>query len=244
MKVLDLMTPKTVTVKSDDSVLSAIRLMLDNEVSGLPVVDESYKLVGMVTESDLLRRAELETEKHQSWWHALLASPGKLAAEYAQTHAHRVRDVMTSPVHTVDFDTPIFVAVDIMEKFRIKRLPVVRGTTLVGILSRRDLLKAAYWLIAEPLDTAHSQVSDQAITNSLSKEIQAQPWTSEKCITTRVNNGVVELCGVIFDERARSALRILAEGVPGVTEIRDHLVCIEPNSGFVITPSTSADANN
>jgi CBS domain-containing protein len=244
MKVLDLMTYKTVIVKADDSVLAAIRLMLDNNISGLPVVDDQNKLVGMVTEGDLLRRADLATEKPRSWWHVLLASPGKLAAEYADTHAHRVRDAMTFPVHTIDFDAPIVVAVDMMEKFNVKRLPVVRGTTLIGILSRRDLVKAAYWLVAEPFEAARPQVSDQIIASKVTEELNRQSWTSGKSIEARVHDGVVELCGAIFDERARSALRILVEGVPGVVAIQDHLVYIEPNTGFVIAPTASPAANN
>jgi hypothetical protein len=198
----------------------------------------------MVTEGDLLRRAELATEKRHSWWHEVLASPGKLADEYAQTHAHRVRDVMTSPAHTVDIDTPIAMAVDMMERFKIKRLPVVRDTTLVGILSRRDLMRAAYWLVAEPFNAAQPRISDQSIAESVKEQIHQQPWTSEKCIETRVQDGVVEMCGVIFDERARSALRILVEGVPGVVGIRDRLIFVEPNTGFAFAPSVAAAGGN
>jgi CBS domain-containing protein len=244
MKALDLMTRKTATVRADDSVLSAIRLMLDNNVSGLPVIDDKCKLVGIVTEGDLLRRAELATEKQRSWWRALLMSSGKLAKEYVHTHAHLVRDIMTTPVRTVDFDTPIEVAVDMMEKFNIKRLPVVRGTTLVGILSRRDLLRAAYWLVTEPSDTAHPHIADGEITANITEQLGRQRWTSSNCVQARVQDGNVELCGVIFDERERSALRVLVESVPGVVAIRDHLVYVEPNSGFVFAPSASAVGGN
>lgn len=243
MKVIDLMTHATFTVKADESVLAAIKLMLDHGISGLPVIDDQHKLVGILTEGDLLRRAELATEKRRPWWRATLMSTGKLATEYVHTHAHRVRDVMTFPVHSVDFDASIESAVAMMEKFNVKRLPVVRGTTLVGILSRRDLLKAAYWLVVEPLDSSQPHVPDRKIAESIASEMRVQKWASGNCVQTRVQDGAVELCGVIFDERERSALRVLVEGVPGVVAIHDHLVYVEPNSGFVIAPAASTAPN-
>jgi CBS-domain-containing membrane protein len=240
MKALDLMTHKMITVRADDSVLTAVKLMLDNNISGLPVVDDHGKLVGIITEGDLIRRAELATEKRRSWWRAQLAGPGKLAAEYAHTHAHRVRDVMTSPVHSVDFGVTAEEIVELMERHSIKRIPVVRGTTLVGIVSRRDLLRIAYWLIVDPSSAAPTRASDSIITERLISELRQQTWAAGNRIEPRVHEGVVDLCGIIFDERERSALRVLAEGVPGVVAIRDSLVHVEPHSGFVIPPPTQS----
>jgi CBS domain-containing protein len=237
MKALDLMTYNAITVQADDSIVSAIRLMLDNNVSGLPVVDGSHNLVGIVTESDLMRRAELATGKRRSWWYELLTEPGKQASDYAHTHAQRVRDVMIFPVKTIEFDTPVDAAVDLFERHGVRRLPVVRGATVVGILSRKDLLRAAYWLIAEPLAAVQSPIPDRDIVENINRELRKQKWAQHNCVQTRVQGGAVKLCGVIFDERERSALRVLAEGVPGVTSVEDHLVYAEPNSGFVFAPS-------
>jgi CBS domain-containing protein len=136
------MTGRVVTVAPDASVLEAIRLMLERHISGLPVIDASGALVGVITEGDFLRRVETGTERKRPRWLELVLGPRRLAEEYVHTHARRVEEVMTREPITVTEDTPLDDVVKIMERRRIKRLPVMRGSQLVGVVSRANLLHA------------------------------------------------------------------------------------------------------
>jgi CBS domain-containing protein len=142
MQVKDIMTSKVLSVEANISVFDAIRSMLQHKISGLPVVNADGALVGIVTEGDFLRRAETATERRRPRWLEFLMGPGRLADEYVHTHAHTVADVMTADPYTVTENTSLEDVVRIMEKHRIKRLPVVRGKLLVGIVSRANLLHA------------------------------------------------------------------------------------------------------
>ena len=142
MKVRDVMTRKVLSIEPDANVLQAVRSMLQNKISGLPVVNADGHLVGIVTEGDFLRRAETATERRRPGWLEFLVGPGRLADEYVHTHARKIADVMTRDPHTVTEDTSLEDVVQLMEKHRIKRLPVVRGKLLVGIVSRANLLHA------------------------------------------------------------------------------------------------------
>ena len=95
MKVRDVMTTRVISVRSTDSILHAVRLMLQNRISGLPVLNENEELVGIVTEGDFLRRTETGTEKKRSRWLEVFLGPGRLAEEYVHSHARTVGDVIT-----------------------------------------------------------------------------------------------------------------------------------------------------
>jgi CBS domain-containing protein len=142
MKAKDVMTRHVVTIAPNASILEALRLMLQHKISGLPVVDEKGNLAGIVTEGDFLRRAETGTERKRSRWFEFLVGPGALAADYVRSHARRVDEVMTTDIHTITEDAPLDDVVALMEKHRIKRLPVMRGGELVRIVSRANLLHA------------------------------------------------------------------------------------------------------
>src|SRR6185503_15359420 len=142
MKVRDVMTRKVLSIEPGATVLQAVRSMLQNKISGLPVVDTEGTLVGVVTEGDFLRRAETATERRRPRWLEFLVGPGRLASEYVHTHARKIADIMTPDPHTVTEDTSLEDVVHLMEKHRIKRLPVVRGKMLVGIVTRANLLHA------------------------------------------------------------------------------------------------------
>jgi len=231
MKAKDVMTRNVMTVAPDASVLEAIRLMLQRRISGLPVVDASGTLVGMVTEGDFMRRAELGTERHTPRWWEFLAGPGRMASEYAHAKGRNVHDVMTGEVHSVSEDTPLTEIVETMERRHIKRVPVLRGRKLVGIITRSNLLRALAGLAHA---TAPASASDATIRATFVAELQKQPWAPLAAIDVVVVDGVVKLSGAILDERQRGALRVAAENIPGVKQVEDHLVWIEPMSGTVI----------
>jgi len=142
MKAKDVMTSPVVSVEPDTAVLQAVRIMLQRQISGLPVVRKDGRLVGVVTEGDFLRRAETGTERRRPRWLEYLVGPGRLADEYTRTHGRKVEDIMTAEPVTVAEDTALEEVVNLMEKRRIKRIPVLRGNEVVGIVSRANLLHA------------------------------------------------------------------------------------------------------
>lgn len=237
MLVRNIMTPRVITIEPDATIAQAVRLMLQHRISGLPVVDASGKLVGIVSEGDLLRRTEFGTERRRPRWLEFILGPGHLASEYVHAAGKKVREVMSETVETVTPDTGLDRVVDLMEKHRIKRLPVVEGGKLVGIVTRANLLRA---LATLTLESKPAPASDQKIREALLAALEQQPWAPTPSIDIVVRDGVVNLWGVIMDERQREALMVAAENTPGVKGVVDHLAWVEPHSGLVIEPDNSA----
>jgi CBS domain-containing protein len=238
MNVGDVMTRPAITVTPDTTILDAARLMLQKNISGLPVVDKAGALVGIVTEGDLLHRAETGTDRLRSRWFEVLVSPGRLARDYVHSHARKVGSVMSRDVASVLPQDDLARVVDLMESRRIKRLPVVEDGRLVGIVSRANLMRAL-------VDTASQAVggeadSDGELRARILVAIANQPWGPRASVDVTVKDGVAHLTGSITDDRERDALKILVENTPGITAVRDNLVWIEPVSGFVI-PSDNAE---
>jgi len=232
MLVQAIMTSPPITVTTSCSVAEAAKLMLDNRISGLPVVDANGVLVGIVSEGDFLRRSELNTERKRSWLLEWLASPGKIADEYVRTHGRRVEEVMTSPVSAIAPTASVSDAVRLMERQDIKRLPVVANGRLVGIVSRSDLLRA----LSQALPAVAVSAGDAQIQAAIDAELSRQSWSRNGFIHCRVINGAAELTGTIFDERERLAAKVAVENVPGVTSIKDQLVWVDPYYGVAIPP--------
>lgn len=233
MKVREIITRKVLSIEPNAGVLQAVRSMLQNKISGLPVVNADGTLVGIVTEGDFLRRVETATERRRPRWLEFLAGPGRLADDYVHTHARKIADIMTPEPYTVTEDTPLENVVQLMEKNRIKRLPVVRGKLLVGIVSRANLLHALASLAPK---APASAAADETIRERLLAELERQKWAPVGFLNVVVRDGVVELWGTITDERERKALVVAAQNVPGVKDVRDHMVWVEPMSGVVIGP--------
>jgi CBS domain-containing protein len=231
MNASDVMTRNVLSVRPDATIAEAIRTMLDNRISGLPVIDEAGRLVGILTEGDLLRRGETGTERHRPRWLEILMGPGRLAEEYVRTHGRRIGEVMTRDPVSVTPDTPLKEIVELMERRRIKRVPVLDGDVPVGILSRADLIRGLAGVLEEkPVSGA----SDEEIRERILAELARAAWVPRDGIAITVENGVVDLNGVILDEKEREALRVAAENVPGVKAVEDHLVWVEPVSGTII----------
>ncbi|HYZ39965.1 MAG TPA: CBS domain-containing protein [Stellaceae bacterium] len=225
------MTRDVLTIGHDMPITKAIRLMLDNRISGLPVLGETGKIVGMLTEGDLLRRGETETERHRPRWLEMLMGPGRMAGEYVKTHGRRVEELMTRNVVSVQPDTPLEEIVTLMERRRIKRVPVLDSDRLVGVVSRADLLRTLAAALEEHTGETHD---DKEILERILAELAKVAWVPRDGLSINVKDGIVQLDGVILDEKEREALRIAAENVPGVKAVEDHLVWIEPVSGTVI----------
>jgi CBS domain-containing protein len=238
MKAGDIMTRRIIAIHDDTAVDEAVRLMLQDDISALPVVDRAGKALGIVSEGDLLRRAETGTEMHRPRWLEFLVGPGRLSEEYVRTHARCVSEIMTRDLVSVTEDTDLSEVVRLMERKRVKRVLVMRGERLIGLITRSNLLQALARLASEAKPTPQS---DQAIRDGIAAEMAKLKWMPRASVNPIVQDGVVDLHGTIFDDRERDALKVLCENVPGVKQIRDHLIWIEPYSGMPIGPLAGVD---
>ena len=227
MRAHQIMTRPVVTVSPEATIVEAANIMLQRHISGLPVVDAAGKLVGMVTEGDLIRRPEIGTQKKRGRWLGFLTGPGKLAEDFVHEHGRKVGEVMTKAPLSVLEETPLSEIADLMEKNNVKRLPVVRGDTLVGIVSRANLLQAVASLSRTIPDPT---ADDDHIRNRLIAALQKQDWCPFG-LNVIVRDGIVHLSGVITDERSRQAAIVAAENVDGVKKVHDHLCWVDTLSG-------------
>jgi CBS domain-containing protein len=232
MNVAEVMTEEVITIAPEASIHEAARLMLLNNISGLPVVDAARDLVGIVTEGDFLRRQETGTQRHRPRWLEFIVGPGKLAAEYTHERGRKVGEVMTEAVYTATEEMPLEQAVHLMERHQIKRLPVTRGRTVVGMVTRANILRAVARLAHEAQPVS---ASDTDIRTKLVEEFKKLAWTPP--VGVAVKDGVVSLSGVLTDDRQRTALRVAAENIPGVRSVIDHLIWIDPHSGMTFPPA-------
>ncbi|GAB2175975.1 CBS domain-containing protein [Dongia sp. agr-C8] len=234
MKAADIMTRSVVTIRDDATVRDAARLMLQDNLSGLPVVDRDDRLVGMVTEGDLLRRVEIGTEARRPKWLEFLVGPDVLAGEYVRSHARRISEIMTTPVVTIGEDAELEDVVRLMERKRIKRVVILRDGRIAGLITRNNMLQALAALIPDSLPT---QASDRAIREGILAEMGRLHWRPSTSINPIVHDGVVELHGVILGDREADALCVLCENIPGVKRVNDRLVWVDPFSGLTVDRS-------
>ncbi len=231
MRVRDAMTHGIIGVRDTASLAEAVETMLRAGISALCVFDERKALVGILSEGDLLRRGELGTEKRRPRWLESLLSGGRLAHAYAHEHGRTAAEVMTREVVTIDEDAPLAEAVDTMIRRRVKRLPVVRGGSVIGVVSRSDLLKRLYVELRRDAEPR----SDAEICAAIQAEIESRGWTPRASVRVSAKNGEVTLDGAIADERLREGLRVIAENIPGVKSVHDKLAWVEPNSGMLLS---------
>ncbi len=231
MIAADVMTRQVLSVSPDATVEDAAQQMLTRGISGLFVVNETGDLVGIVTEGDLLRRDEIGTERHRPWWLRMFVSPGRQAADFTRTHGRRVSDVMTENVISVAHDSALEAVVALMEEHRIKRIAVTQNGRVAGVISRSDLLRA---LVGRSRTATPVAADDRTIREAILDGLENASWAPMTTVNAVVTDGVVDLWGTITDEKERRAINILAENVPGVKTVHDHMVFVEPYSGAII----------
>jgi CBS domain-containing protein len=219
MRVSDVMTHRIISVSPESTALDAARLMLKHHISGLPVVDEKGEIVGIVSEGDFLRRPETGTERKRQPWFDAFFGPAESAADYVRSHGKKIQEVMTPNPITVSEDTPLDQAVHLMETHDIKRLPVLRRGKVVGIVTRANLVRA---LVSRHCAISDSSNVDTTIRNRILAEIDKESWSAGALVEVAVHDGTVDLWGHISDAAQRKALKVLAEAVPGVKEVREH----------------------
>lgn len=221
MKARDVMVSPVVTVGDNDTVRDVAKILIAKHISAVPVVDHAGRLVGIVSEADLMHRTEAGTERPTSWWLSLLSGESTIAAEYVQSHATRVKDVMTKDIQTALPDTPLYEIADMFEERHIKRVPIVNeGGDLVGIVSRANIIQA----VASARPELEISVPDAMIRERLVAELKKQSWSHVHKLNATIKDGVVDLWGFTQSEKERQAIRVAAESIPGVTEVNDHLM--------------------
>ena len=215
-----IMTRGVVTVAPDTAISDVAKIMIDKQISGVPVLDRG-SLVGLISEGDLVRRAEIGSEHRRSRWMELAFSNPKLAADYAKEYGRKAADVMTRDVITVAPSTPVGEIANILATRHIKRVPVVAKGELVGIVSRANLIQA---LATNRPSSAAGTARDHDIQEAIFQEMRNRRWTlSPTEANVIVHNNEVHLWGYIGSEEARRATIVIAENIPGVRRVHDHM---------------------
>ena len=220
MRALDVMTPDVITISSEATVQQVASLLVERHISAVPVVDDRGRMVGIVSEGDLMRRAELGTERRRSWWLEFISSNRGLAADYVKSHARKVSDVMTTDVISIVEAMPVTDVADLLESRHIKRVPVLRDGKPVGIVSRANLIQALVAMAGS--NPADANTDDQIIRSRLLDELRQQRWSAASPANVVVQDGVIHLWGYVLSEQERHALRVAAENIPGVKGVEDH----------------------
>jgi len=219
------MTREVVSISTVTPVSEIAGALAGKRISAVPVVGADGRLLGIVSESDLIRRSEIGTEHRRSWWHKVFADISAEAADYVRTHGRKARHVMTPQVVTATEDMTLADVADLMEKRRLKRLPVVRGNRLVGIVSRSDLVKAVARhrpsLFAKP-------PTDNAILRDLMARVKAVT-PSYRLINVSVHHGNAGITGLVDSAAEREAILVAAENTPGLRSVQDRMI-LRPRS--------------
>jgi CBS domain-containing protein len=229
MKAADVMTRNVITVPITACVQDVAAILLKHSISAVPVVNDPGELLGIVSEGDLMRRPESETEKHRSWWLELLTPRDTLAFEFVKSHSRKVTDVMTRQVVTAGPDTPLHEIADLLEKKQVKRVPIVEGGKLVGIISRANLLRGLASLGKE--FAAETKESDSEIRERIFTDLKQKPWASTTLVNIIVHDGVAELWGLVDSRTQKDAIRVVAEVTPGVRAVNDNLAIKKAYAG-------------
>jgi len=230
MRAHQIMTRKVITVTVDTPIAEATRTMLANHISGMPVVGAAGKVVGVVSQGDFMRRAEIGTQRKRSRGLKLLLGPGGAAADFVHERGRKVGEVMNDRPITVSEDATLEEITATMEKNDIKRVPVMRGDALIGIITRTYLVQAVLDLAREVPDPT---ADDDHIRNRIYAAVDKNDWKPFG-FSVVVRDGIVHLSGIITYERSRQATIVAAENVNGVRKVHDHLVWLEPMSGVYV----------
>jgi len=221
MHATDVMTRDVITVEPDTPVQDIAQQLMRHRVSAVPVVDSDRLIVGIVSESDLLRRVVAGAESGVSAWLKSVFSQESVAETYVKSHGRVAADVMTRSVTSVEEDTPISEIARVLERNGIKRFPVVRDGRLVGIVSRSNLLQG--FAAATDISSADVNPDDRAIRQAVERAISTQAGIAGGSVNVVVKDGVVQLWGLVETESERRAAQIAAEECPGATAVENNL---------------------
>lgn len=218
MQARDVMTPHVISVGPDLPIQAVANTLVKNNISAVLVVSLDGKLLGIVSEGDLLHRVETGTERRRSWWLDMVSSGRSMAAEFVKTHGLTAGDVMTTEVVTMAPETPLSEIADAMERHGCKRIPIVEKGQILGIVSRANLVQA----LASGMKTAQDRDADEKLRETIIAHLREQPW-GQAMINVIVRDGEVGLWGVVDSEVEKKAVHIAVESLPGVRVVQDNL---------------------
>ena len=222
MNASDIMVSDVITVKSSGTVQEVAELLLRNRISALPVVDDTGTLVGMVSEGDLIHRGDAGTGHDRPWWLRLLMGRDVLAAEFVKENSRTVADVMTRGVISAEPGTPVADVAMILERHRIKRVPIVHNGKIVGIVSRANLIQAL--AAARNHMLPPRRVGDAALREDIIGRLKSEPWVKPSLVNVTVSDGTVHLWGIVDTAAEKQALRVAVQVTPGVKAVNDNLI--------------------
>jgi CBS domain-containing protein len=219
MKVGDIMSREVISIGPDEPVREVARLMLARRISGVPVVDAERRVLGVVSEGDLIRRPELETDQARGGWLSLFVSGDESARDFIKSHGLKASEVMTQPAICATPDLPLAEVVRLMERHRIKRLPVTESGRLAGLVTRTDLLRA----LATRQAASPAGVDDRQLRESIEAILRNENWAASAIVNVQVENGVAQLWGTVESPSQRDALILAVRGIPGIRDVEAHL---------------------
>jgi len=219
MKARDVMVAPVITASPNASVKSVAESFVRHQISAVPVVDDKGKVVGIISEGDLLHRSEIGTQSRHPWWLSALIAPDTLADEYVKAHARKVVDAMTRQVVTASPETPLHEVAELLEKHSIKRVPIVENGQLVGVVSRANVVQA----VASAGEALEIPLSDSTIRDHLLAQLKSQSWAEAALVNVTVNGGVVDVWGLVSSDSERNAIRVAAEATRGVRAVNDNM---------------------
>jgi CBS domain-containing protein len=219
VKARDVMVSHVITVGPELDVKAVANTLVANGISAVPVVAIDGSIVGIVSEGDLMRRAVSGAKR--SRWLETFSTAEQLMADFVRAHGRKAKDVMTRQVISISPDTSLQEIANLLEKNGIKRVPVIENGRLVGIVSRANLVQA---LATRGLAFVDVAEADEALRKVILFNLRKLPWTTAMTmIDVIVDRGVVNLWGVVRNEEEKNAVRITAEGTPGVQAVNDHV---------------------
>ena len=220
MQVREFMTGDVITVRADTPVHGIAALMVEKRISGVPVLDNDGRVIGIVGQGDLLHRTEVGTERRHRWWLRVFGDPNALARAFSKAHGLKAHDVMSRKVVSIGPDAELREAADLMDSHKLKRLPVLKDERLIGIITRGDLVRA---LAQAKVARSPRLLDNGTVYKALNERMRSHGWLNSSLINVGVDSGVVQLSGFVQSTDQRDALRVLAEETDGVVRVDDQL---------------------
>jgi CBS domain-containing protein len=229
MRASQIMSKMVVVIAADDSVYDAAESILNSGISAAPVVDAGGKMIGIVSEADLMHRPELGTVPGKSWLERLLADDTVVAKDFIRSHSHRVADVMTKSVVSADEHATVKEIAALMRRHNVKRIPILRDGKLVGIVSRSNLLQG---LLAREPSSLNGKADDEALRTAVIATLAKRGWASAPTTNVVSRDGVIHLWGYVDNDTVKKAYEVAAENVHGVRRVKNHIMVIPPEVHF------------
>jgi len=231
MKAEDVMTRDIVSIEPNATVKRAASVMAGKRISGLPVLSQDGAVIGIVSESDLLHRVELGTAAEPKQLMAYFSDPEAMARDFSKAHGSKVHDVMSRPVISVESDAELIDVADTFDRYKIKRVAVLKNGKLAGMITRSDLVRALSRSGGANRDLA-SIGSDATLYKTIRDRTKQLPWIDSSYINITVSGGLARLSGFVSSKDQQSALRVLIEEIPGIAGIEDTLKIGLPELGW------------